>query len=84
MRIDKFDFETIVTAERGMFLKYKDETMTVEKVGKPERIIFSNKGIIPELEELPLEYDGIVNTVELKEEVKEETKPKTSKKKSSK
>lgn len=54
MYIDKYKNETIVTSERGKFLKLKEVENSEELLGKPERIIFSNKGNIPEFEELDL------------------------------
>lgn len=77
MRKDEFNFDVIVTAERGNYLKYKDEDLTVEKVGKPVRIIFSKKGNIPEFEELPLEDEEV-------EVTEEKPAKKTTRKKASK
>lgn len=54
MKISKFTFDTIVTAEEGMYLKPKGSRVSL---GKPTRIIFSNKGDIPDLVELPLDTD---------------------------
>ena len=80
MTIDKFKYETIVTAERGKYLKLVDEEINEEKIGKPERIIFSNSSVIPEFVEVPLEE---TKSVEVKD-VKETKVKKTTKKKSSK
>ena len=51
--IDKvvYNQDTIVTAERGKYLKLKGVENSEELIGKPERIIFANNGIIPEMEE---------------------------------
>ena len=76
MRVDEFNNETIITAERGMFLKLVDEPDEENKFGKPERIIFSKKGNIPEFKEVPLNVETVV------EEVKKEKK--ATKKKSTK
>lgn len=84
MHISEFKEETIVTAERGMYLKYKNEELTVDKVGKPERIIFSKKAIIPEFEELPLDFEDTIEKVEEEQVVEEDTTEKSTKKKSSK
>ena len=54
MHIDKYKNETIITSERGKFLRLKEVENSEEILGKPERIIFSNKGQIPEFEEADL------------------------------
>lgn len=51
MYIDRYKNETIITAERGKFLKLKENEESVNLIGKPERIIFSNTAEIPEFEE---------------------------------
>ena len=51
MRIDEYAFEVVVTADRGKYLKYVDETLSENKVGKPIRIIFSKPCTIPEFTE---------------------------------
>ena len=50
-----FENDTIITAERGKFLKLLDRPDSIEIIGKPERIIFSNQGNIPEFEEVNLD-----------------------------
>lgn len=50
-----FENDTIITAERGKFLKLVEREDSVEIIGKPERIIFSNQGNIPEFEEVNLD-----------------------------
>lgn len=55
MYTDRFEKETIITAQRGYYLKLKDTENSDELIGKPERIIFSNYGKIPEFEEVILE-----------------------------
>jgi len=77
MRKDTFQYETIITAERGKFLKILGLENSEELIGKPERIIFSNKGVIPECEEKDLE-----SAIEPEEQLVEEkqTKKKTTKK----
>ena len=47
-----FENDTIITAERGKLLKLVEREDSVEIIGKPERIIFSNQGNIPEFEEI--------------------------------
>ena len=87
MRRDDFNTEVIVTAERGMYLKLKEEPENENKLGKPERIIFSKRGIIPEFIELPLDMDvpSENSNAELAEEVEPTTKKtKSTRKKSSK
>lgn len=46
--------EIIITAERGNYLKIANLENSEEIIGKPERIIFSKEGIIPEVEEINL------------------------------
>ena len=85
MRIDEFDFEKIITAERGMFLKPINEPDNELKFGKPERIIFSKRGPVPEFRELPLDFEVATDKVEeVAETVEEEKSAKTTRKKSSK
>ena len=49
MRIDKYTFETVVTADKGSYLRFKD--ISEDVIGKPTRIIFSTQGIVPEFVE---------------------------------
>lgn len=51
---NEYEKDTIITAERGKFLKLVGREDSVEIIGKPERIIFSNEGTIPEFEEVEL------------------------------
>ena len=51
MTKSNFKDVTIVTAERNRFLKLKDNEDSVNLIGKPIRIIFSNTENIPEFEE---------------------------------
>lgn len=51
---NEFVKEVIITAERGNYLKITNLENSEEIIGKPERIIFSKKGIIPEVEEINL------------------------------
>ena len=54
MTKNEFAKEIIITAERGNYLKIANLENSEEIVGKPERIIFSKEGIIPEVEEINL------------------------------
>ena len=49
-----FKKDTIITAEKGKYLKLIDIDNSEEVIGKPQRIIFSNDGIIPNCEEVEL------------------------------
>lgn len=51
MNITKFKDVTIVTAERNRFLKLKGNENSINLIGKPIRIIFSNTENMPEFEE---------------------------------
>ena len=55
--MDKSVFEknTIITAERGKYLALAGSKSSEETLGMPVRIIFDNKGIIPEFEEKDIE-----------------------------
>ena len=80
MTIDTFKNETVVTAERGKYLKFADEEINEEKIGRPERIIFSNTSIIPEFVEVPLNKEELTTEkVEVEEKVVKKTKKKSSK-----
>ena len=74
MTIDKFNKVTVVTAERGKFLKLKEEDRSEELVGRPERIILNNTGKLPEFEEILLD-----NTSVQEESVEEKPVKKTRK-----
>lgn len=68
---------TMIVAERGKYLRLSDVDNSEELIGKPERMVLSNLGSIPEFEEVSLDAPTIV------EEVKPVKKPrKTTKKKS--
>lgn len=54
MTKNEFAKEIIITAERGNYLKIANLENSEEIIGKPERIIFSKEGIIPEVEEINL------------------------------
>ena len=54
MTKNEFAKEIIITAERGSYLKIANLENSEEIIGKPERIIFSKDGIIPEVEEINL------------------------------
>lgn len=54
MTKNEFVKEIIITAERGNYLKIANLENSEEIIGKPERIIFSKEGIIPEVEEVSL------------------------------
>lgn len=54
MTRDDFNKDVIITAERGNYLKVTNLENSEEIIGKPERIIFSKEGIIPEVEEVSL------------------------------
>lgn len=54
MTKNEFVKEIIITAERGNYLKIANLENSEEIIGKPERIIFSKEGIIPEVEEINL------------------------------
>ena len=53
MQISEFKNNTIITADRGKYLVPKNlpEDITLEDMGKPERIVLKNIGTIPEFEE---------------------------------
>lgn len=51
MNIDKFKNNTIVTADKGKYLKIKGSKA---KIGRPVRIIYDNSGEIPEFEEVDI------------------------------
>lgn len=51
MEISKFKNQTVITAERGKYLKLKGNEESENIIGKPIRIIFDNSKEIPELEE---------------------------------
>ena len=53
MRKEEFSNEVIITAERGMYLTL-DKKGIEKTIGKPERIILSKQGVIPEFVEKPL------------------------------
>ena len=55
---------TMVVAERGQYLRIIGVDNSEELIGKPERMVLNNVGIIPEFEEVPLDVPTI------KEEVK--------------
>ena len=55
MQTSKFDKNTIITAERGKYLALAGAKNSEETLGIPVRIIFDNKGIIPEFEEKDIE-----------------------------
>lgn len=55
MHKEEFKYDTIITADRGKYLRIVNNPEAEEIFGKPERIIFSNQGIIPEFEEVELE-----------------------------
>jgi len=76
MTRDDFKTVSIITATRGCYLKLKDTDNSEELIGLPERIIFNNRGNIPEFEEVKLPK---LDEVEEVEEIK--TTKKTSKKK---
>lgn len=54
MTKNEFIKEIIITAERGNYLKIANLENSEEIIGKPERIIFSKEGIIPQVEEINL------------------------------
>lgn len=54
MTKNEFVKEIIITAERGNYLKIANLENSEEIIGKPERIIFSKEGIIPQVEEINL------------------------------
>lgn len=51
---NEYEKDTIITAERGSYLKLVGREDSVELIGKPERIIFANEAAIPEFEEVKL------------------------------
>lgn len=51
MKIDNFINNVIITADRGKYLSLKDNKNSTDLLGKPERIILSKQGKIPEFEE---------------------------------
>lgn len=55
MQRSEFSKITVITAERGMYLKLAGQENSEEIIGKPERIILNNNGIIPEFEEALIE-----------------------------
>lgn len=57
---------TIVTAERGNFLKLVGVDNSEELIGRPERILLNNTGKVPEFEEAPLESVQVEEVVEEK------------------
>lgn len=57
MLVDKFSKVTIITATRGSYLKLKDIENSEELIGKPERLILSNEGKIPDFEEFAMTKD---------------------------
>lgn len=48
---NEFKNETVITADKGNYLRLKDKKDSEKLIGKPERIIFNNSDIIPEFEE---------------------------------
>lgn len=54
MKINEFKSITIVTADEGKYLKLKNKEESESIIGKPMRLILSNKGDIPEFEEASL------------------------------
>lgn len=48
---DVFNEVTLITAEKGKFLKIKGNKKSEQLIGRPERIISSNTVEIPEMEE---------------------------------
>lgn len=80
MRIERFSKNIVVTAERGMYLSFVDEDLSADKVGMPERIIFSNLGKVPEFKEVPL---GNIKE-ERSEEITDKKSAKSRRKKSDK
>lgn len=74
MRIDKYTFETVVTADKGKYLKFNDigENIT----GKPTRIIFSTQGIVPEFTEEVISKE--IKDIDAKP-IKKKSKKKSSK-----
>lgn len=79
MRKDVFKFETIVTAERGNYLKLNGVENSEELIGRPERIILSNSGKIPEFIEEVIKEDVIEE-----QKVEEAPKKKTTRKRTTK
>ena len=78
MRKEDFRTATIISAEIHNYLKLKGVENSEELIGKPVRIVLSNRGKLPEFEEVPLVFEAPI--AEKVEEIKEET-PKKSKKK---
>ena len=58
MRNETYKTVTLVTADRGKYLRIANLENSEEVFGKPERIVFNNQGIIPELEEADLNIEG--------------------------
>lgn len=54
MKINEFKSVTIITADEGKYLKLKNKEESESIIGKPMRLILSNKGDIPEFEEASL------------------------------
>lgn len=54
---DVFNEVTIITAEKGKFLKIKSNKKSEQLIGRPERIIFSNTAEVPEMEEADIIRD---------------------------
>ena len=52
MHVEKYEDVTIVTAEKGKFLKLKSLENSEEIIGRPLRIIFDNSKEIPKFEEV--------------------------------
>ena len=81
MRIEDYAFETVVTADRGKYLKYTNEELDENKVGRPIRIIFSKPCVIPDFTE-----ESIIGSISDftknadTDVVKKPTKKKTTKK----
>lgn len=64
---------TIVTADRGKYLKLVGVDNSEELIGRPERILLNNTGKVPEFEEISL------NDIPVKEVVEEKPAKKTRK-----
>lgn len=56
MTRDVYERETIITAKRGMFLALANVELndSINTIGKPERIIFSNSAEVPNFVEVEL------------------------------
>ena len=82
MIVDKFSKAVIVTATRGTYLKLKEVENSEELIGKPERIILSVEGKIPDFIEAQLDGIPVKESEEDKAEEKSVKKTrKTTKKK---